>query len=173
MERIEQLRTLADPFLTTVFGPLWYGFLILAAGVTAIGYVIGFVREQRHYFSLRKRERRLRGVTTSNNRQVPPTARDSQLVSANVALATDSFRVLSIIFRRLVGGRVRRYEKINDRARREAMIRLKQATLATGRNAIYNVRIQSSQIVASGRGGTASVEVLAYGTAMRVDAGDF
>lgn len=172
MERIESLRTLADPFLAQVFGPLWYGWLILVVGVTALGYVIGFVREQQHYLSLRRREKRLKAVTTSNYKRLPKTAGDSQLVAANVALATDSFRVLSIIFRRLVGGRVRRYERINDRARREAMIRLKQATLAIGRNAIYNVRIQSSQVVASGRTGAASVEILAYGTAMRVKAGD-
>lgn len=171
MENVADLRALADPWMTSAFGPFWYGFFLFGLGVTIIGYIIGFSREQRHYYALHVREKHLKGVFTSNSKTCPPGASDSALVTAHVALATDGFRVLSITFRRLFGGRVRRYEKINDRARREAMIRLKQATLATGRNAIYNVRIQSSQITASGRGGSAAIEILAWGTAMKVEAG--
>lgn len=159
--------------MSQAFGPSWFGWLALGASITIIGYGIGFTREQYHYFTLWRREKELTSVPTSNLKHPPKSAGDSELVSANVALATDTFRVFSILYRRLFGGRVRRYERINDRARREAIIRLKQATLATGRNAVYNVRIQSSKITASRSGGSAAVEVLAYGTAMRVDAGDF
>lgn len=167
------VHSFADPFMVPVFGASWLGITLIGAYMTLIGYGIGMGVEQYHYFTLEKREKELEGISTSNLRQPPESASDSALVSANVALSADTLRYFSILFRRLVGGRIRRYERVNDRARREAIVRLKQATLAMGRNAIYNVRIQSSRITTSRRGKSAAVEILAYGTAMRVDAGEF
>ena len=152
------------------FGSTTFWYLVaLSVSITVLGYVIGFVREQMHLMSLRRRERAMPQMVISNGKAVPSGAQYTGLVSVNVALATDSFRVLSVLFRRLVGGRVKRFERIKDRARREVLLRLQDQALAMNANAIYNIRLESSEIRSdASRGGGTSVEVLAYGTAVSV-----
>lgn len=146
----------------------WF-FVGLSVGITIIGYIIGFIREQLHLLELRRRERQMPEVFLSNSKTLPASASYAGLVSVNIALATDSFRGLSVLFRRIFGGRVRRFERIKDRARREVILRLQDQALEMKANAIYNIRLESSQIRGDlRRGGGTSVEVLAYGTAVSV-----
>lgn len=134
-----------------------------------VGYAVGWVREQLHLRSLRKREGANRDIFLSNHKTLPDHASDSQLVTTNLVLAADSFRVISLIYRRLFGGRIRRYEIINSRAKREALVRLQDMARSLGANAIYNIRIQTSTIKSNQRQNHATnVEVLAYGTAVRL-----
>ena len=73
------------------------------------------------------------------------------------------------MFRALVGGNVRSYEPLLVRARREAVLRMKEQAIAGGYRAVINVRIETSRI-ASNRSdgkGTAGIEILAFGTAVR------
>jgi uncharacterized protein YbjQ (UPF0145 family) len=147
-------------------GAFWY-LVAVSFGVTVVGYVIGFVREQMHFFSLKKRERKLTHIQVSNSKTLPASVKSGHLVSANVAMATDSFRILSVTFRRLFGGNIKRYEKIKDRARREALIRLREAAITKEFDAIFNIRLETSQIrTTQSRGGGTPVEVLVYGTAV-------
>jgi len=65
-----------------------------------------------------------------------------------------------------VGGNVRSYETLVDRGRREAILRMKEATPSP--DIIINLRIETSTIGKSAnRGSIGSIEVLAYGTAIR------
>jgi len=66
----------------------------------------------------------------------------------------------------LFGGKLRAYESLMERARREALLRLKQKADALGADAVYNVRYEFSAIGTQPQrmGG---VELLAYGTAVK------
>lgn len=62
-----------------------------------------------------------------------------------------------------------RHEPLLDRARREAMLRMTEEARSQGYDAVYNVRLETSRL-ASSRGdgkGTAGIEMLAYGTAVK------
>jgi uncharacterized protein YbjQ (UPF0145 family) len=65
---------------------------------------------------------------------------------------------------------VKSYETILDRARREAVLRLKEDAAAAGFGAVINVRLETTRM-ANGRNGQgiAGLEVLAYGTGVRLE----
>ena len=56
------------------------------------------------------------------------------------------------------------------RPNREAILRLQEAAQANGYDALVNVRLETSRLASSSRGGqgTAGVEVLAFGTALKL-----
>lgn len=68
-------------------------------------------------------------------------------------------QVLSILF----GGNVTVYETLIDRARREAILRMKSN--ASNASEIINIRIETSSISKNAKS-IGSIEVLAYGTAI-------
>ena len=133
------------------------------------GLVIGSILESRHFSSIRKREAQFiqyPAVPTPSldeNREV----RDSQLVSASVVVSLDYFKRILASFRNIFGGRVRSYESLLDRAKREAVLRLKEQKPES--NIIVNLRIRTSQIsqTQGRKKGLGAVEVLAFGTAVR------
>ena len=66
----------------------------------------------------------------------------------------------------IVGGRVTSYENLIDRARREAVLRMKEKAKTLGANYVFNVKMETSSISKGKRESIGSVEVLAYGTAV-------
>ena len=85
----------------------------------------------------------------------------------------DYFKNFLAQLRMMIGGRIKSYEPLLDRARREAVLRMKEQALARGHNRVVNMRLETSRLANSRRGGkrTAGVEVLAYGTALTVREG--
>ena len=69
-----------------------------------------------------------------------------------------------------MGGRILSYEKLVERGRREALLRLKDEAAALGADFVLNVRFETMTIARNRQGqGVTGVEVLAYGTAVRID----
>ena len=70
----------------------------------------------------------------------------------------------------LFGGRVKSYESLLDRARREALLRMKEEAVARGYAAVINVRLETTRMASSRRKGkaTAGVEILAFGTGLEL-----
>jgi len=60
------------------------------------------------------------------------------------------------------------YESLVDRARREAILKVKQKAEEAGYNCIVNLRIETSSISKNAKKSVGSVEALAYATAIRV-----
>ena len=72
-------------------------------------------------------------------------------------------------FRRFFGGNVRSVESLFERARREAILRLKEASAARGCDVVIGVRLESAELAnahANGKG-TAGVALFAVGTGLR------
>lgn len=134
-------------------------------------YFIGTWVERRHFRSIRKRE--------SENVEFPVVSFDtmpkdwsagsSTLVSGSVVVSLDYFKRVIAGLRAIVGGRIKTYEPLLDRARREAMLRMIESARLDGYDAIFNVRLETSRLAnSSGEGKrTAGVEMLAYGTAVK------
>ena len=135
-----------------------------------VGFVTGSLIEAGHYKDIRVREARLRNMPTITFRRPPPSwAIDKAgLVSGSTVVSIDYFKRFLAGLRAMVGGRVTSYESLLDRARREALLRMKEQAVASGYKAIVNVRLETSRLASSNRKGqgTAGVEILAFGTAV-------
>ncbi len=143
--------------------------LWLLPALLLLGYGAGRWQERRHYRSIRQREEALRHVVALNTRYVPEgvAATGATLVSGGVVISSDYFKTFVAGFRSFFGGRFRGYETLLERARREALLRLKAEAQAAGATLVIGVRFQSTTIAGST---TPSVEVLAFGTALRTAA---
>ncbi len=137
----------------------------LPVALVVIGYLVGRVIERRHYASIRQRERELQAVIALTTRWVPAgvSVQDTRLVSGSVVVSSDYFKTFVAGFRNLFGGRFRGYETLLERARREALLRLKLQAREAGSALVIGVRFHTTRVAGST---TPSVEVMAYGTAL-------
>ena len=143
--------------------------LIVFVVLIVLGYTAGTIAEHRHYQSIKSRESRLLhipAVTIKN--ALPGDAEISRvrLVSGNAVISLDYFKRFLAGLRNLFGGEVASYETLIDRARREAILRMKED--AGGADVILNLRIETSAIgqSANRRQNIGSIEAIAYGTAV-------
>ncbi len=145
---------------------LWAPLLLLLAFVT------GKLVERAHFRSLARRERRARNFAALTLHDAPADWRVSEaaLVTGSVVVSLDYWKRIAASFRGLIGGRVRSYETLLERARREALLRLKERAFERGFRAVINVRFESARLASSFRDGegTAGVEILAFGTALKL-----
>ncbi len=143
--------------------------IIIFIVLMALGYFVGCIAEQRHYHSIRRREWQLKGILTFANRFPPDGATvlsgKSSLVAGSVVVSEDYFkRILGSLYS-IFGGRVKSYESLLDRARREAVLRMKAEAAASGARMIINIKFQTFAV--PGRSGKiGAIELLAYGTAL-------
>ena len=136
----------------------------------ALGFGVGGYVERRHYAQLKERERltqRLSLVTIGAKTPIPE-ARQAQLFVGCVVISSDYFRHMVAAWSVLFGGEIPGFQRLLDRGRREAILRMKEAALAWGATQIVNVRIETANLNdAVGDEGMALVEVIAYGTGIR------
>ncbi len=141
--------------------------LIVLAALLALGYFFGRFYEKRHYKSILRREAEYRHIAAIASR-IPPISQTpvaSTLVTGSVVISVDYFKRFLAALRSLIGGKVVSYESLLDRARREAILRMKQRASDSGANNIFNIKLETASISKNARGNIGSVEVLAYGTA--------
>jgi uncharacterized protein YbjQ (UPF0145 family) len=134
----------------------------------AIGYFAGRWNERRHYASIHAREQELAGVLVFTNRFPPPSTTRVQtgLVSGSAVISEDFFKGVLAGLYSLFGGRLRSYESLLDRARREAVLRMKAEAKARGAGMVINVKFQTFAIGGRKPESIKGVEILAYGTAL-------
>ncbi len=88
----------------------------------------------------------------------------AQLVHGHVVISIDYFKQILAGLRNFFGGTIQSYETLLDRARREAILRMKESCPTA--NEILNLRIETSSISKGDGNRIGSIEVLAYGTAI-------
>jgi uncharacterized protein YbjQ (UPF0145 family) len=131
-------------------------------------YFIGHSIERKHFENLQRREARHRRIPVITFEEMPPewNVTRSGLVAGSVVISVDYFKRFLAGLRAIFGGRIKSYEPLLDRARREAVLRMVEAARDLGFDAVINVRLETARL-ASARGdgkGTAGVEMLAFGT---------
>ena len=142
--------------------------LIIFLVLLAMGYGFGRYAETKHYKSIIKREKELNSIPAVATKILVPPRNDlnSQLVSGSVVISIDYFKRFIAGLRNIFGGRVTSYESLLDRARREAILRMKEEAKKLNAELVFNIKLETSSIH-KGRGNSiGSVEVLAYGTAL-------
>jgi uncharacterized protein YbjQ (UPF0145 family) len=143
--------------------------LFSLVGLLVLGYVFGTAAERRHLRSIRAREETMGEVMVFAARLPPDLSRgrETRLVTGSVCISVDYFKAFVAGLRGFVGGRVTSYEGLLDRARREAVLRMKEdARSGMGPCKIFNVKIETASISQGLTGTLGTVEVLAYGTAV-------
>lgn len=142
--------------------------LIIFLVLLLLGYVFGQLAEKRHFRSIIAREQALRSILVFSERRIPDEDQlEGILVSGNVVISIDYFKRFVAALRNLVGGRVSSYESLLERARREAILRMKDAARRKGATAVWNLRLETASISKGTQDGIGAVEVVAYGTAVR------
>jgi uncharacterized protein YbjQ (UPF0145 family) len=143
--------------------------LALFLTLLTMGYFVGRATENRHYKSILLREKasiRLPAITSNLLPQEDQIAK-SFLVSGSCVISIDYFKRILAGLRNVIGGRVTSYETLIDRARREAILRMKYE--AIGSHVIVNTRVETASIFSStNQNGIGSIEVFAYGTAIKL-----
>ncbi len=133
-----------------------------------LGYGFGTWAESRHYKSIEKREiqyQKLPTIGLKHPLPQPGQVVKTQLATGNVVISVDYFKRFLAALRNIFGGRVSSYETLVDRARREAILRMKAS--CPGATQIINVRLETSSLSKNTRKGSiGSIEVFAYGTAI-------
>ena len=144
--------------------------MVIFLGLLLLGYIAGRTAEKRHYRSIIQREKELLllAVVTAEGSFPPGKVRDSELVVGSVVISIDYFKRLLAILRNIFGGRVKAYESLVDRARREAILRMKETARKQGDTMVINMRLETSTIGrnANKKKQIGSVEAIAYGTAV-------
>ena len=134
-------------------------------------YFIGTMIEARHFRSIRRREHKYKDypVVTFDTMPADWNPGDSTMVTGSIVVSLDYFKRVIAGLRALFGGRIKTYEPLLDRARREALLRMIEQARERGYDAVFNVRLETSRLAnARGNGeGTAGVEMLAFGTAVK------
>jgi len=145
--------------------------IIVFVILLALGYGFGRWAEKKHFASIIEREELLRGLITFSGR-IPPQGLgpvEAVLVGGNVVISIDYFKRISAALRSLIGGRVMAYESLLERARREAILRMKQQAFDSGASHVINVKLETASISKGHGKQVGSVEVYAYGTALIPD----
>ena len=144
--------------------------LALFLTLLTLGYFAGRATENRHYKSILLREKasiRLPAVTSNLLPQEDQIAK-SFLVSGSCVVSIDYFKRILAGLRNIMGGKITSYETLIDRARREAILRMKYEAL--GSHIIVNTRVETASVFSSAnQKGIGSVEVFAYGTAIKLN----
>jgi uncharacterized protein YbjQ (UPF0145 family) len=145
-----------------------YGVPLL---ILMTAYFIGSYIEKKHFRSIREREADVHGfpVVSFNTMPADWNVNNSHLVTGSVVISLDYFKRVIAGLRGLIGGRIKTYEPLLDRARREALLRMTEEARSQGYDAIFNVRLETSRLATGRRDGKgiAGVEMLAFGTAVK------
>ena len=144
-------------------------YLIVTLVLLVATYFIGRAVENSHFSSMGVRDQQMSDITVSDLRTIPgaASALEGKLVTGATVVASDYFRSFAAGIRNLFGGEVRGLERMVERGRREAMLRMLEEARSMGATAVYNVRIDTSTIAGKRAGSVAFIEVLVSGTAVR------
>jgi uncharacterized protein YbjQ (UPF0145 family) len=147
--------------------------LLITPVVLFGAWIAGGMLERRHLEGLLLLESGSQDVLAVTIEDLPPgwEVESCELVMGNVVISQDYFKRVAGSIKGIFGGNIRVFEPLLERARREALIRMKGVAHARGYNTVINVRLETAPLAKSrGDGkGTAGVEILAFGTAILVN----
>ena len=137
--------------------------------VLAITYTTGRIIEKNHFKNIQQREIALiKKPIISFGAKKWKTKRkikDIRMVTGEVVIAGDYFKSFVASLKNIIGGRLTTYEAIMDRARREAILRMKEK--AIGANIIINTRIETVMLNHVNMANSVpKCAIIAYGTAI-------
>lgn len=136
--------------------------IVIFAILFSVGFGFGRFNERKHLQYLDEQEQRLAYIRVNNSRFIESTL-PGHMISSNVVISHDYFKYAIANVQNMLGGRLTSYESVVERARREAIIRLKLEAEKMGAHQIMGIRLSTTELGMQG----GMVEVFAYGTAIQ------
>lgn len=147
--------------------------LMFAGPLFIFGVIIGRTVEKRHFRRIEERERETSDVLITQLKSFPMADRtdpSATVVMAEVVIGSDYLKSFFAKWRNIFGGEIKSFQTLQERAKREVILRLVDQTQDHGLNAICNVRINAADIGGNTMGGKNKIPmaaVIATGTAYR------
>ena len=140
--------------------------LLVFLTLLLIGLVFGRLAESRHYKRINEREERYKATPILVTRHVPEgrPVDSVRLATGSVVIAVDYFKMFLSSWRTFFGGEMRSYSSLLDRARREAVLRMRES--APDADLFINLRFETTDVGGKMKG-SPNVELFAYATAIR------
>lgn len=146
--------------------------VVLPLSIFIGGALWGRLNEKSHLEDLARREENYKNFPIQNWRKIPEGYQVTQavLVTGAVVISEDVWKRFLARLKSLVGGNIKSYETLMDRARREACLRMLEDAKVRGADAVMNVRYDSADIgsMSDQRSSPLGVEVLVFGTALNL-----
>lgn len=136
--------------------------IVIFAILFSVGFGFGRYNERKHLQYLDEQEQRLAYIRVNNSRFIESTF-PGHMISSNVVISHDYFKYAIANVQNMLGGRLTSYESVVERARREAIVRLKLEAEKMGADQIMGIRLSTTELGMQG----GMVEVFAYGTAIK------
>ena len=124
-------------------------FIALAVSIPLVGILGGRISEYRHFKSLERREEEVGDVIVTQLKSFPASSISREapsIVYAETVIASDYLKTFLASLRGIFGGEVRSYQKMQERSRRETLLRLIESAQKQGFNAICNVRLETADV---------------------------
>lgn len=136
--------------------------IVIFAILFSVGFGFGRFNERKHLQYLDEQEQRLAYIRVNNSRFIESTL-PGHMISSNVVISHDYFKYAIANVQNMLGGHLTSYESVVERARREAIVRLKLEAEKMGADQIMGIRLSTTELGMQG----GMVEVFAYGTAIQ------
>lgn len=136
--------------------------IVIFAILFSVGFGFGRYNERKHLQYLDEQEQRLAYIRVNSSRFNESTF-PGHMISSNVVISHDYFKYAIANVQNMLGGRLTSYESVVERARREAIVRLKLEAEKMGADQIMGIRLSTTELGMQG----GMVEVFAYGTAIQ------
>lgn len=145
-------------------------FLLVTCVPLFIWYKIGKHAEDKHFASIIEREKKMINLAFTPSDAIDPGRKVEAvgLVTGQVVIGSDPFKRYVANLVNLIGGRISVFEAPLDRARREAILRMKEQAIQLKADEVVNFRMETMSI-SGGRNSEPMgiIEVVTYGTAVR------
>lgn len=144
--------------------------LLFLIAILVLTYATGSAIEKKHFKSIIKREKsRIEQPLVSFDKKSfdsDKKIKKIEFVTGEVVISGDYFKTFVSAFRNFLGGRMVSYESLLDRARREAILRMREK--APHASIIVNTKIESTMLnnISDTNSYLPQVAVIAYGTAI-------
>lgn len=146
--------------------------LIITLVFFVVVFFIGRQIEKNHYKAIKEKEKIFANLPVISSKSIIDSYKivDSRLVSGCIVISNDAFKKLVAQIYNIFGGRISVYETLLDRARREAILRMKEQARIFGADMVVNTRFETSRlgVVSRQNKGLGIFEILAYGTAVKI-----
>lgn len=124
----------------------WMFEILLPAFVLLFAFIVGRLKIKAHYKELIAREALMKGFPVIAIKCAPKNLQNCFLVTGSVVMSLDLFRQFLAFFRNIFGGNIRGYECLLERAKREAVLRMKEKAAQSGANIVFNIKTECAPL---------------------------
>jgi uncharacterized protein YbjQ (UPF0145 family) len=136
-----------------------FGTVVPLLLMLGLGLFVGRTVELRHFRSIVERETQMSDMLVTQMKSFPCAVEGPQapkMIVKEVVIAADYLKSFLAGLRNIFGGEVKSFQRMQDRAHREVVLRIMEQARSEGYNAICNVRVEHADI-----GGNANTRKMA------------